>query len=286
MVRWINTPGPRIAATLALIAGFVAAAGISTTLPDQEIQAGQVRVNGQFGATPVVEFMTPFPLQPAQAEVLDRGDGRRIRGGDAVVLIMNAFEGADGRPVEGTGEPQVLFATSEDVGNTLQSALVGATEGSRLLVREPTSAGSASEMMLIVVDVLHTEAAGEEISTGNDRVSVEINNDGPQLTVAQGAEPQTSLQIVQLIRGTGTQVMPGQTVIVQYVSRTWDDSAPLETTWDDRVPAVLELDTAFPGVREGLLDQPIGSRVLLEIPAAEGLGTQNLLMVIDILAAS
>lgn len=284
-MRWISRPGPRIAAALALISGFAMAAlaGQAETAP--ELPAGQITVTGQFGSIPVVDFVPPLPRGDLEVRELVAGTGLVVPEGGPVVLSLATFDGGDGVRLDGAGIPLVLYATATDLGEVLHDAVVGRTEGSRLLILEPAEQVGGN-MMATVVDILHTRAVGEPVGSGDEeRVTVTDVDGVPQISHAEGMGPPDTLQIRQLIRGEGPQVVPGQRLVVQFVAYTWVDAAQWDSTWDAGVPAVMDLDTAFPGVRTGLLDQPVGSRVLLEIPPAEGLGTDSLLMVVDILAA-
>ncbi|HZK06184.1 MAG TPA: FKBP-type peptidyl-prolyl cis-trans isomerase [Actinomycetaceae bacterium] len=273
--------GRRIAATAtAATLALTAACG-----PARDKPSGEITVSGKFGTVPVVVFATPLPMEESDVETLSVGDGAQIGEADPVVLSMSAFRGSDGTLADGAAVPHVLFATEADLGEPLHSAIVGLSEGSRLIVTQPVN-GQGVEMVATVVDLLHSHAWGEEEASGDDgRLSVVIDDDGPRLVVEPEAAPSDSLTVRRLIRGTGEQVTPGATVVVQYTLWTWSDGEVLDTTWTTGTPAVLDLGTAFPGVRSGLVDQFVGSRVLLEVPPEEGIGTDTIVMVADILAA-
>lgn len=295
MIELLQKPWPRLVAIAALIAGFLAAASFTRALDASELAPGEILVSGKFGTIPVVEFAPPLPLDMTGHEELIIGTGTAVMEGDPVVLSISAFNGRDGTRLAGAAVPQVLFATAEDLGEALRQALQGAQHGSRILITEPYVGTGTRQTLVSVVDVLPTTAQGEDMTlagenpdsgVGDGRVTVAVSGGVPQISLADGAAPAGSLKITQLIRGEGAQIVPGQTLVVQYAAFAWSGLTPVESTWETGVPAVLELDTAFPGVRAGLVDQPIGSRVLLEIPPEDGIGTDTLLMVVDILGAS
>ena len=67
----------------------------------------------------------------------------------------------------------------------------------------------------------------------------------------------------------------------------WESGEPYDSTWAaGKVPRTLKLDETIPGLRDGLLDQTVGSQVLLVIPPAQARGTDTLVLVVDILAVS
>nr|NLD41544.1 hypothetical protein [Actinomycetales bacterium] len=249
-------------------------------------EPAEIRVSGKFGTIPAVEFSTPIPIEAGEAHVLTAGSGPVVGDGAPVVLTLTAFSGDDGTLLEGAGTTQVLFATQEDLGETLLDAVLGVHEGTRLLLTQPVLGGSDREMVVTVVDVIPTRAVGST-SIGDERITVRDGADGaPEISIPHETMPTGSLEILQISRGEGEQVTMGQRVVVQYTVWHWSDGSVFDTTWETGVPAVLELDSAFPGVQMGLVDQPVGSRVLLEIPPVQGLGTDTLVMVADILAAT
>lgn len=247
-----------------------------------------ILVTGQFGTVPVISFEPPLALTSSETRVVIEGEGKDVEEGAPIVLFLTAFSGDDGTLMEDSGIPRIIFATREDLGNDLYDVVAEVPEGSRLLVTQPVQLDRRREMVVTVVDVLHTLATGEPTDASLDgRMVVEEGEDGsPELTIGHEVMPSGGLEITQLARGDGEQVRAGENVVVQYTVWKWSDGEVLDTTWDDGAPALLALDEAFPGVRTGLVDQQVGSRVLLEIPPNLGTGTDTLVMVADILAAS
>ena len=151
----------------------------------------------------------------------------------------------------------------------------------------PTDSATAGRMLVIVVDVLRTSATGVAVEgAGVPGVSVGDGEGGaPTLAVEPGAAPPEKLAVAQVLRGTGEPVRPGQEVTVQYLGLVWDSGEVYDSTWSaERGPQVLAVDDTFPGLREALLDQPVGSRVLVVAPPAQAFGTQTLALVVDVLA--
>lgn len=265
------------AAALALLLA-ACADDTATTVDD-------VEVTGQFGSVPVVRFEPPLAVSDAEVRELEPGDGPAVAEGDPTVLTMSTYRGEDGVVVEGAGEPVVVRASEADLGQTLHEAVLGATEGSRLLYAEPVETDGDASTFVTVVDVMRTRAHGEDVATGSDDVEVVMTDDGPTLTAAPDAVSPGALDITLLVRGEGPQVTPDSQVVAHYTVWTWSDGAVYDTTWADS-PAILDLSTALPGMRNGLTDVTVGSRVLLEIPPAEGIGTDALVMLVDVLAVS
>lgn len=279
-----------------------------------------MRVTGEAGAPPVVQFEAPLPLSSSRVEVIAQGEGRAVGEGDAVVLALTSYDGETGEPIDGesAGRARVVRLTREDVGGDLFAALDGATEGSRILLAQPVTddavtpgadvaspdagtaptdasteggsqaSASAQRMLVVVVDVLPTRATGDPVEVPGD-LGVTVGEDpsgAPTLTV-EAVEPPTEVRVVPIEVGSGAPVLPGSEVTVQYHGVVWGTGEVYDSTWAaDRGPQTVAVDETFPGLREALLDQPVGSRVLVLSPAAQAFGDAPLAMVVDVLAAS
>jgi peptidylprolyl isomerase len=281
---------PRVlAAWLAVVLALVLVGACTPEKKPQKGQSPDVSVSGTFGSIPVVTFRPPLPLTKSSVETLIEGDGRQLADGEPVVLTLTAYDGEDGELVENrqVGEVRTLMLTKEDVGEDLYPVLVGAREGSRLLVRQPVNEKGADRMLVLVIDVRYTRARGEPVTPPEGLPTVQVAEDGtPSITVPE-ADPPGQLVVQPLIRGDGGQVRPGQDVTVQYTGVAWESGEPYDSTWaTGKVPRTLKLDETIPGLRDGLLDQTVGSQVLLVIPPAQARGTDTLVLVVDILAVS
>ncbi len=282
-------PTPRrLRRTLAvlLVAGLTLVACASEEEPVEERPT--IAVSGSFGRTPVVSFAAPLELTEAESEVLIEGEGRELESGGPALLALSAYDGDTGDllPDRGAGEARTLLLTPEEVGEDVHPLLVGTAEGSRLLLTQPVSADDGERMLVLVIDVLHTSAQGEELEQREGVPTVTQDDDGVSITLPD-AEPPGGLEVETVIRGQGPQVAPGQAVTVQYQAVTWPGGDIYDSTWaDGRVPRTVHIDETFAGLRDGLVDQTVGSRVLIVVPPALGTGSQTLVLAVDILATA
>ncbi|MDD9207495.1 FKBP-type peptidyl-prolyl cis-trans isomerase [Georgenia sp. 10Sc9-8] len=256
---------------------------------DGDAGVGEVAVSGPFGSVPTIEVDTPLPMQDARTEVLVEGDGRVLAGEEPVLFALTAFDGQDGEVVaeRGVGEARTLMLAPADVGEDLYPVLVGTPEGSRLLVRQPVTEDGADRMLLLVIDVLHTRAHGTEQEVPDHLPQVSTGPEGePSITLPEEPPPD-DLVITRVIRGEGPRVRPGQHTTVQYTGVEWETGEQYDSTWAaGKVPQTVRVDETFPGLRAGLVGQPVGSRVLLVIPPDQAVGTETLVLVVDVLATS
>ncbi len=273
--------------------GLVAAAALAlvaacTPGAPEDDPVDAVEVSGTFGSLPVVTFTPPLALAEESVDVVIEGDGRELVEGEPVLMTLTAYDGADGELIEDrpVGETQTRMLTAEDAGLELVSLLAGHTEGSRLLVRQPVAEDGEQRMLVLVIDLRYTRARGAAVTPPEGLPAVTLDADGAP-SIALSGEPPGSLVVQQLIRGEGAQVRPGQDVTVQYTGVSWESGEPYDSTWAaGKVPKTLEIDTTLPGLRTGLVDQTVGSQILLVVPPDLAHGTETLVLVVDILATS
>ncbi|MDP9817675.1 FKBP-type peptidyl-prolyl cis-trans isomerase [Spirilliplanes yamanashiensis] len=115
----------------------------------------------------------------------------------------------------------------------------------------------------------------------------------PEVKAGTGAVP--ALKVTTLVRGKGPAVEPGQTIAVNYVGVLYKTGEQFDSSWDRGQPAQFPIGTGnvIEGWDRGLVGVPVGSRVQLDIPAAQAYGDDapqgapagDLRFVVDILAA-
>ncbi len=276
----------------ALVVGLLAVLVLTGCSDEPETPVPEppvIAVTGAFGRPPVVSFEAPLELTEEDTEVLVEGGGRQLRDGGPALIAVSAYDGDTGEPLpdRGTGTARTLLLTPEQVGEDVHPLLVGTPEGSRLLVTQPVSDDDGAEKMLVlVIDVLHTIAQGEELEQQDGLPVVAQDDDGVTISLPD-ADPPGSLEVATVIRGDGHQVAPGQAITVQYQAVTWPGGDIYDSTWaDGQVPRTILVNDTFAGLRDGLIDQTVGSRVLVVVPPELGNGTQTLVFAVDILAAS
>ncbi|HLS48464.1 MAG TPA: FKBP-type peptidyl-prolyl cis-trans isomerase [Actinomycetaceae bacterium] len=250
-----------------------------------------VEVSQSVGNAPVVHIDTPLPLAEASSELIVRGDGPALTSGAPALLALTAYDGTTGDllPDRGHGESRTIIFSEEEVGEEIYSRLLGVPEGSRVLVMQPVTGEEGDHMLVLVIDVMHTQAQGEARELPEDFPDVEVADDddlGPQISLPED-DPPDELLVAPLIQGSGPQVGPAQDVTLQYSAVVWPGGEVYDSTWaDGQVPRTIAIDDAFPGLRDGLLDRAVGSRMVLIIPPELATGTNTLVFVVDILAAN
>ena len=135
--------------------------------------------------------------------------------------------------------------------------------------------------------VTNTEAAGLPAVTGKA-------GEVPTIAAPTGTPP-TTLQIQDIIVGTGSEVAATSTLTVHYTLMTWSNGQIVESSWSGGQPATFPLANVIAGWQKGLPGAKVGGRRLLVIPADLGYGpngsgsigpNETLIFVVDIIAVS
>ncbi|WP_099333033.1 FKBP-type peptidyl-prolyl cis-trans isomerase [Actinomyces minihominis] len=272
-----------IVAGVLLFFGFVGSRALDQDVLTVEGPLDAVTVAGRQGSTPVVTTTVPVEVASAKMRVELRGDGREITEGSPILVAVTAYSGETGENINPMGTPNLILGTAseEDLGPLLSRILIGTTEGSRVVIARPLEDGQTE---IDVVDVLYTIARGALNEEPGGPLTVTFDDLGPAVTHAPGAPP-SGLIIQVLNQGSGPQVALTDSVVLQYISGTWTDGRITGSTWATGTPEMIRLEDAMPGLRDALVDQRVGSRLALTIPADMATGEDTLFMVVDILGA-
>jgi peptidylprolyl isomerase len=104
--------------------------------------------------------------------------------------------------------------------------------------------------------------------------TVTTGSDGmPALEFPTGDPPQT-LQRVVLRQGSGPTVGDDSWVVSRYLGQVWR-GAVFDSTYPSSKTAVFRLGEVIPGWTTGLAGVPVGSRVMLIVPPADGYGQRG-----------
>jgi FKBP-type peptidyl-prolyl cis-trans isomerase len=281
---------------------------------------GSVAVSGAFGATPTVKIPASKANSKLAIKTIIKGTGPALGAADSFVgnYAVYIWRGTTHKQVLSTfstGSPQVLAANVGLVG--LKQALTGATMGSRVLAVLPpkdaygttgnTQIGvKPTDTIVFVVDLIKdfsatAAASGKHVSNGGGGLPTVTAQPGgaPQVKIPS-TKPPKKLVVKTLIKGSGPPTAKGQTVVTQYVGVNWRTGKAFDSSWSRKQPFGFQLDATpaqiIPAWDKGLKGVPVGSRVMLVVPPADGYGkagnsqagikgTDTLVFVVDIVGA-
>lgn len=246
----------------------------------------KIEVLGAIGAQPVLTLSEPIPLEKSSTELLIKGRGQQIKDDSIVALRVTVFSGMTGKLQSTSGDESVLVGplSAKVFGTELHNAVRGATEGSRYLLKQPVEQQGTSTMEIGVIDIIPTSLNSPMAALPPD-AGLSVSEDQGQVRLAILSDFSGDFRFYPLITGSGATVAPGQTVLVKYQEFSYSNPpALLKDHWSEPVKLKLD-DKVQQGVARGIVDRKIGSRMLLEVPPAEGSGNQATILVVDILAA-
>lgn len=268
-----------------------------------------VTVTGDYGKEPKVAVKSPWGIDKTRTKVLKPSDGAVVEAGSTVQVDYYGVNGRTGKKFDDSysrGAP-VAFPLDQVVPG-FSKGLVGQRQGSRVVIAMPGPDGydasggrpdagiEVGDTLIFVVDIVVplTGPKGSSVEPKKGLPTVSDKGGVPAISVPKTAAP-AELQVQPLIKGTGAKVTAADTVTFNYRWVTWSDGKLLEETYSAK-PAKAPLAQLLPGMQKGLTGQPVGSRVLLVIPPADGYPEGNaepkvekgetLVMVVDVLFAS
>ena len=278
----------------ALVAGVAIAllTLVGCTAPATE--PATVTVSGEPGEAPTITYLTPLEVDKTRTEQIWPGTGAELVEGAPVLIDFWLEDATDATLVKESysTNPTAMLLTEEDLGTDLYETLRGQKVGARMLQISPGSGEGATDYPTVtVVDVLPTRADGEAKPPRADLPAVTLDASGAPTITPTGTEPPTTLVAQPLIRGSGEQVAASDVVTVQYTGFAWTTGEAFDSTWTHGLPVSFSLQDVQAWA-EGLVDQPVGSQVMLVVPPTYALGVteseelagQTVVFVVDILA--
>ncbi|MCR2051842.1 hypothetical protein NSA19_03025 [Actinomyces bowdenii] len=269
--------------------GQASAQALETVLSGDDPLESVVEVAGRPGVVPVVSLKGALtPATSLHEDLLVEGTGRTVSQGDAVLLSISTFSGLDGRNTTGTETGASLRTVMLDdaLGEELDKAIEGKTEGSRVVLRAPHEEDGELTTEITVIDILPTVATGEEREPTSGMPAVTIDKDGAAQISVQGLSAPTTSSITTLIQGQGPQVGRDDLLIARYSIVNWSTGQVSGTSayGSTVLPRSIDMRNTLAGVSQLLVDVPVGSRVVLALPADQARGEDAVAVVIDVLA--
>ncbi|AMM20790.1 hypothetical protein AX769_12375 [Frondihabitans sp. PAMC 28766] len=277
------------------------------TAPASGDASNVVTAKGEFGKKPTkVSIPTPINTKKTEVSTLIQGHGQTLTEGTPTLIKYTIYSGATGKAVSASsyGTPTTPITIGATQGGPLVAALTCAQVGSRLAVAvkaseltstsgtAPKPNGKSGPAYVAVIDVVKAF-----LPKSNGRLEPGVNNMPAVVTAASGAPgisvPDTAAptsEKIQVIRkGSGHTLTAKDQAIVEFTAVDWVAKPTVKaSTWTDGKSAtVVPLNsTQIPAsVRKGLVGQPVGSQVMVVLPASSATGGSALIYVFDVLGS-
>lgn len=292
--------------------------GCGSDEPADTPAQGSVKVEaGDAKSGPKVTIANaPYKVTETSTKVLKEGTGTALTEEDIARVNLVAVNGTSGKELSSTWgkAPAALFLGQQDLLVGLKKGLVGAKPEAQVQISIPPADGfgatgssgmgvGADDTIVFVVDVISGTkmlkvATGKAVAAKKGLPKVEFTDGkAAKITSPKSAAPKATV-VQPLITGTGEKVQAGQTVRVTYTGALWKDNSVFDASFN-RPPGTFDFQVGAGNVikawDQGIVGQPVGSRVLLVVPPADGYGaagsppkisgTDTLVFVVDILAA-
>ena len=269
---------------------------------DGDVLSG-VTVSDDLGTEPTVEFTTPLEITSAGAQIIVEGDGDLVAEGDTIIWRHMYVDASTGETLQSWwqgGPAGGVQVTADGIGQAAFDVFTAMAVGSRFVMAgwQQSSDGQAYSLLQVgdvdrVVSPLRAEGEPAEPSGTFPTVTL-AENGAPALDAPPEGEAPAATVREELILGTGDTTRAGDYLTMQYSGWKWSDGEQFDSSWDRGAPFSFAQGESqvIQGWEENLLDLPVGSQVMLVVPAAEAYGDQGdlagetLIFVVDILDAA
>lgn len=225
---------------------------------------------------PEVTIPAPWAVDETRTRVLREGGDQKLEDTSTTTINYVGLNARTGEVFDSSYENAPATFSLQQVIAGFQKGLTGQTVGSRVLIAMPSEDGYATgneaagievgDTLVFVVDIIsanYQSATGEPVTPESGLPTIEMTDEGPELSIPDGASKPSELVVQPLIEGQGTKVTAESTIQVKYRVWNWDTGEVVQDAWEPQQGALAEL---IEGWKQGLLDQPAGSRVMLVVP--------------------
>ena len=243
-----------------------------------------ISATGGVGDSPTLTVPWPWAIDQTRTSIIVQGDGPTVS--DTGYVLVNYY-GEDARTGNvfdesySQGAPVAFPLTGVVPG--FQKGLAGQKVGTRLIIAMPGPDGydaqggnsdagiNVGDTLVFVVDILRTQYSdptGDPVTvTDTTLPTVSGDTDAPVITIPTGQTPPTSLVVQPLITGPDPSVVveSGDSILVNYTEYVWSTGKMVRQTYGFS-PLTGALSATIPGWQQALLNQPMGSRLLLVVP--------------------
>ncbi|MBA2697002.1 MAG: FKBP-type peptidyl-prolyl cis-trans isomerase [Actinobacteria bacterium] len=286
-----TSAGPDDAATTSPITGGdLADVGVETTEGEDGTEVPGLTLEG----APFADGDLPFGVEATESKSLTEGDGAKVTSGQEVTVRYLAVNGSNGEELLSTFPTEDTVAMNLGTEGLLPAfveTLPKQKVGSELILAMPPAEGFGEQgnpslgigpadtvlFYMEIVDAVDplSQAEGTTVEPPAGLPTVEADGTSPaQITVPEGEDPPGELVVQPLIEGERATVEAGQSITVHYTGVKWSDGEQFESSYTAGQPFTTTIGAGqvIPGWDEGLVGQPVGSRVLLVIPPAQAYG--------------
>jgi peptidylprolyl isomerase len=223
---------------------------------------------------PEVEVPEEIPTE-LQVTVIEEGAGPQAAAGDTVIVDYVGVRTRDGVEFDNSYDRFEPFPVVLGQGGVIagwDQGLVGVQTGTRVRLDIPSDLAYGAEAR---GDIIGENEALTFLIDVRAVIPPADPADAPTEMGVPESEGATETTTVDLIEGEGTELLAGQTGIINYVLFRGDNGVLLESSWEaDPVP-VPTAEGGFPGFVNGLPGMKVGGRRAIIVPPADAFGEEG-----------
>ncbi|MCX4968347.1 FKBP-type peptidyl-prolyl cis-trans isomerase [Streptomyces sp. NBC_00654] len=272
-----------------------------------------ITAGAKFGEKPTLAKGKGDPPKELKTEVISEGDGAKLKNGDAIQVNYLGQSWDSTKPFDNSFDRKTPFDLTLGAGMVIQGwdkGLVGQKVGSRVQLVIPPELGYGEQgqgdikpnaTLVFVVDVLKAtqipaSAKGSEVAQDNidlPKVGTKTDGKAPTVTIPK-SDPPKKLVSNYILESDGAVIKESDSVVVNYVGLLWKGGKEFDSTYAQGKTQTFPLaQITLKGLKDGLIDKKVGSRVLLVIPPDQAFGDKaqqsipansTLVFAVDILA--
>lgn len=291
---------------LVLFAALTACGTDTPTLSDIEVSGSD---------EPEISVEEGFETDETTSKVISPGDGETVHAGDVVNLDYVGVDGRTGKVFDNSFQSEQSLTATLIEGEIIDGfikGLDGKKVGSRVLVAVAPDDGfeqnndqydlRSDDSLVFVFDIndkIPESATGKKKSVPKTVPRLTFDDqDRPDGFTKTKKTPDkvTDEKAYLAVEGSGDKVQSGDTLVVQYVGQVYPDGDVFDESWSHG-PATFSVGTGrlIKCWDDLLVDQKVGSRVILVCPAKYAYGEEGndkikggdtLIFAIDLLAAN
>lgn len=248
-----------------------------------------LKVEGDFGGEITLSSKTPVQAAALERSVLIEGDGDEIPAGSSATANFTVFSGKSGEVIS-PGSPITVTNDEGKVAEWAAQTVACSKIGDRVAAVIPAvdvlgeGQGESydladSDTIVAVFDftgMALDRAEGKSVDAPKGFPKVELGEDGsPTITIPEGKDAPTELQVATLIEGEGAEVQETDTVRLHYTGVVWSSGKVFDSSWENGSPIELAANQFVPGFTKAIVGQKVGSQIIAIIPASEGYGDET-----------
>ncbi|GAA2980445.1 FKBP-type peptidyl-prolyl cis-trans isomerase [Streptomyces fulvorobeus] len=267
----------------------------------------------KFGEKPTLAKGEGDPPKELQTEVVSEGDGAKLKNGDAIQVNYLGQSWDSTKPFDNSFDRKQPFDLTLGAGMVIQGwdkGLAGQKVGSRVELVIPPELGYGAQgqgdikpnaTLVFVIDIVKAtqipaSAKGSEVAQDDidlPKVGTKTDGKAPTVTVPK-SDPPAKLVSSYILESDGAVIKASDSVVVNYVALLWKGGKKFDSTYDQGKTQTFPLaQVTLKGLKDGLVDKKVGSRVLLVIPPDQAFGDKaqqsipaksTLVFAVDVLA--